>query len=90
MPTFVAREPIYLMPDGSVSNDPEGAERQLAGVGHIITEPVQRRYGIRNPDLPAPPEPEAEPGPAAEEPAEEPAPEPPKRAARPAPKRSRR
>ena len=91
MPTFQAREPLYRMPDGSFSTSPEGAERQVYGVGAIVTEPMQRRYGIVNPDQPQPAG-EAE---AAEDAAtahetteESPAPEPPKRAA--TRKRSRR
>lgn len=53
MPSFIAREPIYLLPDGTTSTEPAEGARRIAGRGQILTEPAQRRYGLANPDLAA-------------------------------------
>lgn len=78
MPSFIARGPIYLLSDGTLSDEPAEGSRRLAGRGHTVTEAQQRRYGIANPDL-APPK-EDESGESAAAPPTE----------RPTPKRSRR
>jgi hypothetical protein len=68
MPSFIAREPIYVLPDGTTTHEPAEGARRIAGRGQILTEAAQRRYGLVNPDLPVPPEPDpaADDAPAAE------------------------